>query len=278
MVYSNKIVGAVKVAGQVLRETGNVVTLPFGSEYSVFIKNLATVRAQVKVSIDGQDATEGTWLIVDANGSLDLERFIKNGNWNKGNRFKFIERTAQIEKHRGIEAEDGLVRIEYKFEKQKPIEVPVVHKHYHHDYYDYHYWPYYYPKPYYWPDRTIWCNSGPIGSLQTTLTNSSGLQGGQQNQMMAMNCSLSESAEVERGNDVGITVPGSESNQQFVQGAWFDTEAQSDVIVIKLRGEVAGKKVAKAVTTKSKSTCPTCGTKSKNAQFCSNCGTALQII
>jgi hypothetical protein len=39
---------------------------------------------------------------------------------NSGNRFKFIERTAQIEDYRGIKAEDGLLRVEYAFEKEYP--------------------------------------------------------------------------------------------------------------------------------------------------------------
>ena len=89
MVYQNKLVACVKVNGQVLRESGeNTVTLPFGSEYSVFLKNLNSVRAIARVSIDGKDTTEGTWLIVPANGTLELERSILNGNFDSGNRFR----------------------------------------------------------------------------------------------------------------------------------------------------------------------------------------------
>lgn len=117
--YSNKLAVAVKASGKVLREFNkDTVYVPFGAEYTILIKNLNSVRAQVKVSIDGTDATEGTWLVVPANGEIELERFIKSGNLNKGNRFKFIERTSKIESGpRGIKVEDGLVRIEYQFEK-----------------------------------------------------------------------------------------------------------------------------------------------------------------
>lgn len=117
--YSNKLAVAVKASGKVLREFNkDTVYVPFGAEYTILIKNLNSVRAQVKVSIDGTDATEGTWLVVPANGEIELERFIKSGNLNKGNRFKFIERTAKIEDGpRGIKVEDGLIRIEYQFEK-----------------------------------------------------------------------------------------------------------------------------------------------------------------
>src|SRR5271167_2589667 len=134
MVYSpNKVVACVKVDGKILREDKNVVTLPFGSEYSVFIKNLNALRVKVKVSVDGTDATSGTWLVVDSNSELDLERFIRDGNWDSGNRFKFIERTGEIEEHRGIKADDGLIRIEYQVEKPKPIVVDIEEHHHHHD-------------------------------------------------------------------------------------------------------------------------------------------------
>ncbi len=35
MVYNNKLVVAIKVAGKVLKEFGDVVYIPFGSEYTV---------------------------------------------------------------------------------------------------------------------------------------------------------------------------------------------------------------------------------------------------
>src|SRR5579863_8471453 len=137
MVYSpNKVVACVKVDGKILREDKNVVTLPFGSEYSVFIKNLNPRRIKVKVSVDGTDATEGAWLVVEPNSDFDLERFIRAGNMDRGNRFKFIERTGEIAEHRGIKADDGLIRIEYQVEKEKPITIDVEEHHHHYDHYD----------------------------------------------------------------------------------------------------------------------------------------------
>src|ERR1700721_1628098 len=107
MMYSNKFVASLKVGGKILREQSGVVALPFGAEYGILLKNLNSRRAQVKVTVDGQDATEGTKLILPANGSINLERFIKNGNLKTGNKFKFIERTSKIEDHRGIKEDDG---------------------------------------------------------------------------------------------------------------------------------------------------------------------------
>ncbi len=104
--HQTGFVACIKVNGKILRESNDTVSLPFGSSYSILIKNLNSVRSQVKVSIDGTDATDGTHLVIPANGEVELERFIRNANLTSGNKLKFIERTEGIESHRGIKAED----------------------------------------------------------------------------------------------------------------------------------------------------------------------------
>jgi hypothetical protein len=80
-------------------------------------------------------------------------------------------------------------------------------------------------------------------------------------------------------SDVGITVPGSQSQQQFYSAAGFALEPQSVVIVLRLRGEIGGKVVAAPVTVHSKPTCQTCGKVNRpTEQFCGRCGTALLIV
>ena len=96
MMYRDSFIASVKVGGKILRETNGTVSLPFGSEYGILLKNLNSRRAMAKVTVDGQDATDGTKLILPANGSIDLERFIKNGNLKSGNKFRFIERTSKL--------------------------------------------------------------------------------------------------------------------------------------------------------------------------------------
>jgi hypothetical protein len=262
MVYQNKLVACVKVNGQILRESGeNTVTLPFGSEYSVFLKNLNSVRAIAKVSVDGKDATEGTWLIVPANGTLELERSIRNGNFDSGNRFKFIERTGDIEKHRGVGAEDGLIRVEFKAE-QVVREETIVRKHYV-DEYECPWWPPYprpFPRPPRWPLRPQFSSRVPERGVRSSLS--------------ANAARITRSSASARSMP-GITVAGSRSNQRFTSGEWFPTVAQSEVIVLHLRGEVAGKPVTRPATVKDKIQCPTCGKPSKGADFCPKCGTAL---
>lgn len=295
MVYQNKLVACVKVDGKILREEKDFVSLPFGSEYSILVKNLNSVRAQVRVSIDGDDATG--WIIIGSHDKVEFERFVK-GNLDQGNRFKFIERTKAIEDHRGIEAEDGLIRIEYAFEKKQPVVTETVHHHY-----DQYHW-----SPYYWPKRrwsdgcwgtTTWqgqtrslgtiTNTNTTNSFRATYPSTSGAIGQAQMaigqaQMGAINCSatmdMSDSlVKCAAGpvNDIGITVPGSISNQKFVTASGFETE-QSDVLVLRLRGFINEKKVEVAVTV-DKKVCPSCGKKEKNtSQFCPSCGTSLNVV
>ena len=121
MMYNQKLVASIKANGKVLREFKDTVYIPFGSEYSFLIKNLNTQRAVVNVFIDGENVVPGG-LVIDPGRTVDLERWIKNGNLSEGNKFKFIERTSAIENGpRGIKLEDGLVRIEFQFEKPRPI-------------------------------------------------------------------------------------------------------------------------------------------------------------
>ena len=120
--YSNKFVATVKANGKVLREVGDTVFLPFGCEYSILLKNLNIVRAQATITIDGEDVLNGSALVIDPNSDLEIERFLKD--LDKGNRFKFIERSASVEQHRGVGAADGLVRIEWQFERPAPVYTP----------------------------------------------------------------------------------------------------------------------------------------------------------
>ena len=46
--YLNKVAVAIKSNGKVLREQGDNVYIPFGSEYSIQVKNLNSVRFSSK--------------------------------------------------------------------------------------------------------------------------------------------------------------------------------------------------------------------------------------
>lgn len=262
MTHRERLVAVIKSQGKILREDNGAVTLPFGAEYSVLIKNLDSVRIMVKVSIDGVDATGGTRLIVPPNSDLEFERFIRNGNLAEGNRFKFIERTAQIEEHRGIKADDGLVRIESWAEMVTQF-VPTVF-----------YQQPTLPRRRRWDDRgATWTSGiargslGPSGQSQNTIySRSMGVSQETQNFCSAL-------------NDQGITVAGSTSNQTFISTSGFPLQSTSTVIVLRLRGVLGNVLAQEPITVQNKPRCVTCGRVNKGtSKFCSNCGTALVIL
>jgi hypothetical protein len=307
MTYRNKFVVCIKVNGKVLREQNGEVAIPFSSEYSIHLKNLNSVRAQVCVSVDGEEVSNG-WLIIQPNSELNLERSIKNNNLLKGNCFKFIERTSKIEEHRGIGSDDGIVRIEYKYEKVYEPTQKIIHEHHYDDRYypNYPYYPYYpWPQPIIIDKTYPWnCNSdnffaanvqtttyvtpcnaqisSVIGSIYNSAevnTQPQGINDGllksaplhpTQNMMVA-SCNMVE-------NTAGITVAGSESLQKFYNVSNFECEA-SEVIILKLIGSSGETKVTKPITVDAKPKCTTCGRINKaTSKFCSECGTALVIF
>ena len=301
--YNQKLVASIKVNGKILREFKDTVYIPFASEYSILLKNLNTVRAVVNVFVDGENAVPGG-LVIDPGRSVDLERWIKNGNLTEGNKFKFIERTAAIEDGpRGIKEEDGLLRIEYQFEQPRPV---------------------FNINDHFWKSASIYGSSTPYYSTNATSTGVSGGLGdrysvsasGALNQvnvggvMRGIDTSAngaatfaSAQAAVDKycadngiqnkmdahdgmatmdwcDNEVGITVPGSKSEQKFQTTTVGLLESTVHNIVLKLVGDLGhNKPVTKPVTVKHKPKCVTCGKQNKaNAKFCTECGTALEIF
>lgn len=266
MMYNEKLVFALKAHGKVLREFKDTVYVPFGSEYSILIKNLNSVRALVKVSIDGQYVDEtGAGFVVSPNDNIELERFVKNGNLSQGNHFKFIERTEKIEQHRGVGGEDGLVRVEFQYEKRVPVQPIIV----------WHPAPVHYfidPNPYFRSYDVKYTHDSHHGSNEIKCKSVFS-----DNQFIA-SCSSTEP--LMASNDVGITVPGSVSTQQFVLAENFPLETESYVMVLRLLGEtLRGKRVNVPISVKTKQKCPTCGhTNKANVKFCAECGTGLEIV
>lgn len=245
MMHNNNFVVSVKSAGKVLREFGDTVYLPFGSEFSLYLRNLNSKKAKVKISIDGTDVLNGRELVVEPNSHIELERYLRE--LDRGNRFRFIERTGDIEEYRGIKAEDGLIRIEFAYERQ-----------------------YHIPANLFWP-------RDPFGVHPDT---DRVFYGYSTSAPVAMNATYSSVVGSSRAvNDAGITVPGSVSTQKFTEVSYFATDPSS-VLVLKLVGETEDNKVVSIpVTVKQKAQCRTCGRLNKaTSNFCTNCGTSLEII
>lgn len=291
MMYQDKFVVAIKVGGKVLRETKDLVHLPFGSEFSVLVKNLNSRRAKFTLDIDGTNVLDGTEIIVDGNSEVEMKRFIRNGNMNEGNAFKFIERTAAIEDGPlGIKVDDGVVRVEFWFEKEKPEVKEVIHNH-HHTYWGDRYYPY--RRTFIgdiYASGTTYSSNASNASASGSLANATlgGLAGAKSASMrkgMTSTRSLSDapveaqSAVPMNANDIGITVPGSKVEQKFQTVYGFESEIQSHVIILRLAGKAGEVQVAAPVTVKTQQKCSTCGKVNKaTSKYCTDCGTALELL
>lgn len=284
--YNNKLVIALKSHGKVLREFQDTVYLPFGSEYSILVKNLNTVRVQANITVDNQTVIEG--LVVNPLQEVEIERFVKDRNLSAGNRLKFIERTPSVEQHRGVGIDDGLIRVEFQYEKVLlPDDFTTWYKE----------WEAYQRgkeegrrEAQWWPHGPIYyVQSYSTGITNTTSTSTAAVPLSSLTSSTTFNCNnstvtssscLSSQNVNNVENCVGITVPGSISQQQFQLIASFPLEQEKHVMVLRLLGETErGKIVKQPVTVKTKQKCITCGHVNKaTSKFCSECGTGLEIV
>jgi len=292
--YSNKLVACVKADGKVLREKGEEVLLPFGSEYGLYFKNEHSRKVQIEVEIDGQDVLAGKALLLDAGETMDLKGYVKDLYGEDNRAFKFITKTNEISDFRGDRAEDGLVKVSYTFEKERPaIRV----QDFFHDSY-----------------RT-YTNCGPDygkgGFIDTIDTDLSAVFGGISHSTvdnistnisystnavsnsaessftaqsslrsvdvgmssMSMNASVTNAV----ASDPGITVEGSNTGQSFQRGSIGTLEDKSYTMVFQLKGLTSEEVVREPVTVKTKKQCPSCGKKYKSSfEYCPQDGTYLR--
>lgn len=237
MMYKENFVAVIRCNGDILRERNDIVYLPFGSQYSILLKNMSGRKALVNVEVDGEDVLGGSGLIMNANSSEEIKGFMRN--MHKTNRFKFINKTKEIQQYRGDRVDDGIVRVSYRF--TKPVALPI---------YDY------IPPTVYRSIRersSSYTPSNLIGSCSS------------------FKCCAPLA-------DEGITVKGTEVAQDYVYGDIGTLESTSHTIIIRLKGRIykKNKAVKKPLTVRNKIQCVTCGRKNKSSnKFCYNCGTCL---
>jgi len=286
MTYKDQFVVEVKCNGKILRVKDDVVSLPFGCEYSIYLKNLSSRKAAVNIHIDGQNILDNSSLILSPNSSTDLEGFLSGTRVR--NKFKFIQKTKEIQDHRGDRIDDGMIRVEFAFEKSKPKVILEDHHHHHHHHnHDY----YYYPKVNWNYNDWFSGNSSiryggstydsePISTynISSSLEQSNGDQVRSIFESNITHDSLGINSIGTPIDDEGITVKGSESHQSFNYGAIGDLE-KSEVIIIRMKGFQGSSGVAinEPITIATKLICSSCGRKSSSSfKYCPNCGTYLE--
>jgi hypothetical protein len=259
------------------------------------------------VWIDGQDVLDGKSLILNPNETVELEGFLRGMQGR--NKFRFIQKTKEISDHRGDRIDDGLIRVEFAYEKPAPeFSIKSIihdhHHHYHHHHHDRGFSPYT-PDVYYTSNASDRSSDIATGSKMSKNVGSElrchvpgselrsklrGVNYSNTNEPIQSNFTCDGSQNVQSSNmqnvvnqvqtpidDMGITVKGSEINQQFDYGYIGSTDP-SEVIVIHMRGTTdRGNVVQQPVTVQTKLTCSSCGRKwSSNNKFCGNCGTFLE--
>ena len=301
--YSNKLVACVKANGKTLREKGEQVFLPFGCEYTLWFKNEHTRKVQITVEIDGTDVLFDKALLLGPGETMDLKGFVRDTYDSDENRaFRFIEKTDQISEFRGDKVEDGLIKVMYQFERERPnfehIVRPAVqehhyHHHHHRDYYHLPRTPF--PGPYCGTsDSTVRTkgmgqargatlgasNSVHDGVPASFSCNVSDTLGGDFDGAVAASaqCTDSVNLSMDSFNDAGINVEGQATGQSFQQGHIGALERQKYTMVFQLKGIDHNVEVAKPVTVQLKKKCSTCGKSWKSSfEYCPNDGTFLRV-
>lgn len=246
--YKNGFVVFISQNSNVLREREGSVSLPFGSEYEIGLKNTASKRAVVSVFVDGEDVLDGKKIVLNANSDMNLLGFM-DGMVAK-NRFRFIEKTEKIENHRGNKPEDGLIRVQVQFEK--PLKFTPVWT-IHND------WDY---------PKTYWNGNYTINSTYS---------GGRGTSSSLRNIPMAAVSDFSCMNEDGITVKGEEIKQDFYSTYVGELESEVYTLVLKLSGYCNNEKVSKPFTVKDKLICEICGTEnSYRARFCNECGAFIK--
>lgn len=247
--YHEKFVAVIKHKGKILREdTGGLVRLPFGSEYTILLKNKNPVKAVANTEVDGKDVLQSHGIIVPSNQSVEITGWMRD--MDKTNKFKFIRKTKEIQKFRGDRIDDGLIRVEYRFEKKQLAKIT--------------------RDPWsvrYKGNNWNWDYYGTADTLMVPLT---GISSDGNYTVTSYNCDAPL-------KDEGITVKGKVINQEYNYGTTGLLENTPHVIVINLCGtSKTGERVKKVITTKSRTQCDVCGKKWKShIKYCSNCGNYL---
>jgi len=271
--YSNKFVACVKANGSVLREKGETVFLPFGSEYTLWFKNENNRKVQIEVSIDGTDVLHGKALLLGAGETTDLKGFVRDMYGNDNRAFKFITKTQEISDFRGDKIEDGLIKIKYTFEREQPQEFlrTYVTNHFHNDYYS---------------QNHTFGNSGYPHPLTTknigndvSYSNFDGQPRATANVSDApVSSGLARGVSFEQSADPGITVEGSATNQSFQKGYIGALESKTHTMIFQLKGLTETEIVEEPITVKTKKQCTTCGKLwSGKFEYCPNDGTYLRL-
>ena len=280
MAYSQRFVISLLVNGRVQKEFNDgTVELPFGSEYTLRLRNKHKDRRAVcKLFIDGDERSKNGY-VIQPNSYVD----IRNDSYGQGFMLvhpESVEAQDEGKDRRNTERLNGVIEGRFYLEKEVPVKE--VHHHHHH-----HPRPRPWPwrAPYYLDSNAVEAKGGPSGQSASATFGLSADAGSVEcsaesaqhtNSSRSRKHKLMKSANLE--TVAGVTVDAGDKGQRFRA---VDIDLEGDFVTVKLlvKGIVGTEatEVAEIVDssqTKSGSYCPNCGAKRKprRANFCGNCG------
>ena len=273
--YKEKFVLSIVHGGYPVKETGSnysrQVAIPFDSEYKILLKNKNNRKCTASVFIDGKPVSKLGDFIINANGSLHLERFL-DSSLKEGKKFKFVPLTDPSVDD-PTSNQNGIIKVEFRLAKEKNgicIKTdPFPRK---------DLWKPERRYPWDYPDLQDIRYSQPTrfthnGTDSTSKQSYSKLYNSNSNFSMGESTvhageaiSIGAMASV----DTGATVEGGRSCQEF---SYSNLEVGSSCVVLKLKivgiKDVVSKRYGYRF-------CSNCGSKiKKRGKYCSNCGRKL---
>jgi len=259
--YKDKFILSIIHDGYPVREFGERenkrVALPFNSEYKIRLKNKNNKGCTAKVFIDDKQVSKLGDLIINANGTIDLERFI-DGSLDSGKKFKFVP-LDHPDVDDPTSSENGIIRVEFRLAKRENgIKINVE--------------PFTY-KPWNWDDWQFTKPYNPwSGSTGDFIVYNSGFHSdGSHDGSVQMSFSSNFISDNMNSLEDGATIEGGRSNQSFIYSN-LDVEDFATILQLKIVGIKDSKQADKLIY----QYCSKCGSKVKRSdKFCFNCGNKL---
>ena len=268
MAFSNNFVVCVLVDGKVARERkAGRVPVPFGTEYTIRLRNKNDRDAVATIKIDGENVSGNGW-IVRAKSHEDIERRLDSPT-----KFKFVSQDSGEAVDAGKNGDpvqkNGLIEVSWRLVKpptpahyvtpRTPLSWVVKSP----------------PQPFYHESvlsrPVLRCAPSMSGFVSPTVTGTS---------VSLSNVSVvpatSHTMDFCVTSDAGCTVEGSHSNQSVNYQSVGELEAQPTVITLLLVGcqTFTFSSSGEIITAKPTKFCEQCGAgRNMSARFCGDCGT-----
>ena len=267
IMYKDKFVLSVIHDGYPVKETGyrgskdiykgyKTVALPFDSEYKIRLKNKNDRSCTAKVFIDDKKVSKLGDFIINANGTIDLERFV-DSSLKSGKKFKFVP-LDHPDVDDPTSGDNGLIKVEFRLaRKENGIKVnigPVTWQPWDWDVYK---------SPRFTSDPPY---DGTGGFVYCNYTHTDG------SVSASCCCDSFIGSDAAKNIEDGATVEGGRSDQSFVYSNLDVEDFPTTILQLKIVGIKDTKQADKLIYRY----CSNCGSKVKREdRFCRECGKKL---